>query len=117
MRALSKRVHAGIGSPSAVNSYLAPANLAKGPLQLVLHSFSMFLTLPAGEVRTVVGNDQLEPLRHRDLLMDFRRVGRVLQAIKIALQDHLGRNLIDIAAGIARFLAGIAHGPVCGDGC
>lgn len=33
--------------------------------QMILDGVTVFLALPAGKMRAVVGNDQLKPLRHR----------------------------------------------------
>src|SRR4051794_13527786 len=67
MSALAERVYAGVRSSGAVNPNLVAGYPFESSLQLILHGFAMALALPAGETTTIVGDDQLEPLRHRAL--------------------------------------------------
>jgi len=66
MSALSDRMHARVSASRAMNPNLAARDAMKSTFQFVLDGFAMALTLPAGEMATIVGDDELEPLRHRD---------------------------------------------------
>jgi hypothetical protein len=57
MRALSERVHAGIGAARAMNAYRGAANSFKRLFEVILNGVAMLLTLPPGKVRPVVCDD------------------------------------------------------------
>src|SRR5438045_9291311 len=64
MCALAERVHAGISSSRAMNANARAANFVEGALETILHGVAMGLTLPAGKMTAVVGNNQFQPPRH-----------------------------------------------------
>ena len=59
MGALGERVDAGIGASCTVNSNELAGDSVKSALQMVLDGPAMLLTLPAGEMRAVISNQQL----------------------------------------------------------
>ena len=105
-------MHSGIGPSGAVNTNWIVTKLSKGCFEMILNRISVTLTLPADKKCAVVSNDQLEPVRHRNLLIRLTRIYRALQTIEVALQNHLGRNLIHVAARVFSFLTRIAQGSV-----
>src|SRR5438445_7437109 len=64
MRTLTERVNASVGPPRAVHTHALATDMMKRALQLVLDRVSVCLTLPAGEMHPVIGDDQLQSLRH-----------------------------------------------------
>src|ERR1043166_1824702 len=100
MGALGQSMDARVGSPGAMDPDGRGTDGLKSLLQLVLDRVSIRLALPAGKRGAVVGNNELEPGRHLFAGTNFLpgiAVTRALQSIKISLQDHLRRHLIDDA--------------------
>src|ERR1700722_14691220 len=55
---LRQRVHAGVGTASAMNANLLAADRLHGDLQRALHRGTVVLDLPAAERRTVIFDDE-----------------------------------------------------------
>ena len=110
--ALGQRVHSGVGAAGAMDANVFATNLRERFFQVVLNAVAIRLALPARKWRAVIGDDQLEPRRHRA----SGNVGKParLQFIQIPLQDHLRGDLVDDVARIARPPTAIAQGTVRG---
>src|ERR1700724_1393860 len=66
MCALSESVHTGIGSPGAMNTPALFSHSAKRAFQNILHGVAVRLALPTCKCRSVVRDNELQPLRHFD---------------------------------------------------
>src|SRR6266705_7201504 len=98
MSALREGVGSSIRSPSGVNANGLAADMLKCALDMILNRIAKGLTLPARELRSVVGDNQFQPSRHPNLLRRLCCMSRVLSPIEVSLQNHLSGYLIDIAA-------------------
>src|SRR5437773_10717795 len=105
MCALRESVDSGVRSPGAVNADGLAADMLKCALNMILNRIAMGLTLPARELRSIIGDNQFQPSRHPNLLRRLCCMRRVLSPIEVSLQNHLRGYLIEIAASGARFLA------------
>lgn len=108
VRTLSQSVYTCVRASGSVDVDRSTTYSADRAFQMILDGVTVFLALPAGKMRAVVGNDQLKPLQHRYLLPNRVRVGGVLQAVQITLKDHLRRHLIHITTGLFCFLTCVA---------
>jgi len=109
MCALRQSVDSGICSPGPENANEFAADTLECALNMILNRIAMGLTLPARELRSVVGDNQFQPSRHPNLLRRLCCMSRVLSPIEVSLQNHLSGYLIDIAASSARFLARVTQ--------
>src|SRR5947207_15314717 len=112
MCALSEGVHPGIGSSGAVNTNSLATDMFKRALKMILNRVAMGLALPPCKSSPVVCNDQFQPSRHRHLARCSLGMRHVLSPVEISLQNNLGRYLVYIAAGMARFFASISQRAV-----
>jgi hypothetical protein len=112
MCALSEGVHPGIGSSGAVNTNSLATDMFKLALKMILNRIAMGLALPPRKSSPVVCNDQFQPSRHRNLARCFLGMRHVLSPVEISLQNHLSCYLVHIAAGMARFFAGLSQRAV-----
>src|SRR5438477_2005171 len=112
MRALCEGVNPGISSSGAMNSHERAADTLERALKMVLNRVAMGLALPPRKSSPVVCNDQFQPSRHRNLARCFLGMRQVLSPVEISLQDHLSCYLVHIAAGMARFFAGLSQRAV-----
>ena len=69
MRALCERMDPGVGSSGPVHAHGSAGDTLKCALDMILNSVAMRLALPAGERRTVVGDDQFQSLHHGTLVI------------------------------------------------
>jgi len=67
VRALAERMHAGIRAARSDHRQARPAHPLKRRFKLVLDGVLVFLTLPAGEICSVVTDNELKPPRFRHL--------------------------------------------------
>ena len=112
MRALCEGVNPGISSSGAMNSHERAADTLERALKMILNRVAMGLALPPCKSSPVVCNDQFQPSRHRHLARCSLGMRHVLSPVEISLQNHLGRYLVYIAAGMARFFASISQRAV-----
>src|ERR1700720_1891385 len=73
MCALRECVHSGVGPACAVNSHTLAAYTLKSALKIILNRVAMGLALPSCKPRSVVGDDQFQPLRHPSFTAAFLR--------------------------------------------
>src|ERR1700720_2977564 len=66
MCTLSESVHTGIGSPGAMHTSALLSYSAKRAFQNILHGVAVRLALPTCKSCSVVGDNELQPLRHFD---------------------------------------------------
>src|SRR5207249_2055620 len=64
MCTLSLRVHTGVGSAGSVQANPLTADALQCALEMILNGIAVRLTLPTGKRSSVVGDDELKPLRH-----------------------------------------------------
>ena len=57
MRALPERVHAGVRPPGSADCQASSADAFESCFQVILDGVSVFLTLPAGEIASIVTDD------------------------------------------------------------
>src|SRR5438445_7838493 len=64
MCTLCQGVHASVGSAGSVQANALAADAFKCALKMILNRIAVRLTLPTGKRSSVVGDDELKPLRH-----------------------------------------------------
>ena len=67
MCALRERVHACVRSPGAVNAHRRAGEALERALEIILNGITVRLTLPAGEWRAIVRDNQFQSSGHGDL--------------------------------------------------
>jgi hypothetical protein len=116
MRALSKRMNTRVRTSRAVNLHVLSGHALKCPLKMILNRVAVRLTLPSGEGAAIISERKLQACCHLIRRLFLRLLSLHLKLIKITLQNHLRRNLINLAARLSRRAAGFAQRTICRHG-